>query len=121
MAHHQVSGASTCVLQQPIQLQEITHHLERPKEAKVTGSQTSFRLSETKGVQDDDSPVDLPSPTTHAAAKLERWNHPRSNLFKTMAAFWSFVVMGANDAAYGALIPYVSRLVDCKGANADMI
>jgi hypothetical protein len=25
-----------------------------------------------------------------------------------MAAFWSFVVMGSNDAAYGALIPYVS-------------
>jgi fucose permease len=29
-----------------------------------------------------------------------------------MAAFWSFVVMGSNDAAYGALIPYLQEYYD---------
>jgi fucose permease len=38
---------------------------------------------------------------------LERWNSPRTNLYRSGAAFWSFVVMGSNDAAYGALIPYL--------------
>lgn len=31
----------------------------------------------------------------------EKWNHPRSNILKTLATFWSFLVMGANDSAYG--------------------
>ncbi|KAL2832503.1 major facilitator superfamily domain-containing protein [Aspergillus cavernicola] len=39
--------------------------------------------------------------------ELERWNHPRSNIVKTFATFWAFLVMGANDAAYGPLIPYL--------------
>jgi hypothetical protein len=32
---------------------------------------------------------------------MERWNQSRSNVLKTLATFWSFLVMGANDAAYG--------------------
>ncbi|KAJ5237969.1 hypothetical protein N7489_008060 [Penicillium chrysogenum] len=31
----------------------------------------------------------------------EQWNHPRSNIAKTLATFWSFLIMGANDSAYG--------------------
>ncbi|KAL2697544.1 hypothetical protein AAEP93_011448 [Penicillium crustosum] len=37
----------------------------------------------------------------------EKWNHPRSNIAKTLATFWSFLIMGANDSAYGPLIPYL--------------
>lgn len=102
------TGSSTCVISPPLELQPIS----RPQDAKVAGSHTSFHLSDAdKGIRDDDSPTDLPSPTTQSAIQPERWNHPRSNLFKTMAAFWSFVVMGSNDAAYGALIPYVRHTV----------
>jgi hypothetical protein len=104
MSLHQNTGSSTCVISPPIELQPISSHPTKPQDAKVTG----LRLSDSKGFREDDSPSDLPSPTTHPAAKPEQWNHPRSNLFKTGAAFWSFVVMGSNDAAYGALIPYVS-------------
>lgn len=107
MALRQNGGSSTCVVEQSTELQDISH-LTKPQDAKIAESHTNFRLSDTKGFQEDDSPVDLPSPITHTAERLERWNHPRSNLFKTLAAFWSFVVMGSNDAAYGALIPYVS-------------
>jgi hypothetical protein len=108
MAFHQNNGSSTCVISPPVELQPISTQPAKPQDAKISGSRTSIRLSDAKGIQDDDSPVDLPSPTTHPAVKAEQWNHPRSNLFRTMAAFWSFVVMGSNDAAYGALIPYVS-------------
>jgi hypothetical protein len=106
MALHQNGTSSTCVISpDPIQLT----YLSKPQDAKVAGSHTSLRLSDSKGSQNDDPVENLPSPTTQAAEKLERWNHPRSNLFRTMAAFWGFVVMGSNDAAYGALIPYLQE------------
>ncbi|KAJ5766200.1 uncharacterized protein N7511_003816 [Penicillium nucicola] len=38
---------------------------------------------------------------TYAPPENEKWNHPRSNIAKTLATFWSFLVMGANDSAYG--------------------
>ncbi|CZR52009.1 related to tetracycline resistance proteins [Phialocephala subalpina] len=38
---------------------------------------------------------------------LERWNKPRINLYRYLAALYSFIIMGMNDAAYGALIPYL--------------
>jgi hypothetical protein len=39
--------------------------------------------------------------TLSSKVTKERWNHPRSNILKTLATFWSFLVMGANDSAYG--------------------
>lgn len=36
---------------------------------------------------------------------MERWNQSKSNIAKTAATFFGFLVMGANDAAYGAIIP----------------
>jgi len=32
---------------------------------------------------------------------VPEWNHPRINVYRTLAAFWSFIVLGMNDAAYG--------------------
>ncbi|KAI4721041.1 MFS general substrate transporter [Aureobasidium sp. EXF-10727] len=49
----------------------------------------------------------LPSPTVASHEALERWNLPRSNLYRTFAAFWGFAIMGMNDATYGAIIPYL--------------
>jgi hypothetical protein len=40
-------------------------------------------------------------PAGNVFPAVERWNHPRSNIYKTLATFWCFMVMGANDAAYG--------------------
>jgi hypothetical protein len=107
MASHQNGGSSTCVVEQPIELQDASSYLSKPQDAKVAASKTSLRLSD-QASRDDDPVENLPSPTTQAAEKLERWNSPRTNLYRSGAAFWSFVVMGSNDAAYGALIPYVS-------------
>lgn len=99
------SGSSTCVVE-PVELQDIANLVPRPEDAKTNGPRSSFHISETLGserrVSDDADPVEnLPSPTTAPAEKLERWNAPRTNLWRTLAAFWSFVVMGSNDAAYG--------------------
>ncbi|KAI1503502.1 MFS general substrate transporter [Biscogniauxia marginata] len=53
-------------------------------------------------------PLPLPRPST-ATEVVQRWNYPRANIPRVAACFWSFVVMGANDAAYGPLIPYIQK------------
>ena len=50
----------------------------------------------------------LPPPKT-AVAQLQKWNSPRINMFRCFATFWSFICLGANDGAYGALIPYIEK------------
>lgn len=54
----------------------------------------------------------LPSPTT-AVEALQRWNHPRTNTYRSFAAFWGFIVMGMNDAAYGVGLP-INLLYRCR-------
>lgn len=45
---------------------------------------------------------DETEPTTGSAAFAgEKWNNPKSNAYRLGAAFFSFLVLGANDAAYG--------------------
>ena len=43
------------------------------------------------------------SPPEHAVTAYAKWNESKSNIFKTMSTFFGFVIMGANDAAYGAI------------------
>ena len=38
---------------------------------------------------------------SHGFLVSEKWNHPRINIYRSFSTFWSFLVMGANDAAYG--------------------
>ena len=36
---------------------------------------------------------------------VERWNNPKINIYRYFSIIYTFVVLGMNDAAYGALIP----------------
>lgn len=88
---HDGGGASTVVLE----MEDIS--AQRPAKEEPASNHSSRDLSSNS----------LPSPTT-AVDVVERWNHPRSNIPKVGACFWAFIVMGANDAAYGvsdALLP----------------
>ncbi|EOD44270.1 putative mfs protein [Neofusicoccum parvum UCRNP2] len=42
-----------------------------------------------------------------AVVAVEKWNSTRINICRLAATFWAFLVMGGNDAAYGAIIPYL--------------
>lgn len=42
-----------------------------------------------------------PEQGDRATEVAQRWNYPPKNVPRIGACFWSFVVMGANDAAYG--------------------
>ncbi|KAF2846589.1 MFS general substrate transporter, partial [Plenodomus tracheiphilus IPT5] len=50
----------------------------------------------------------LPQPSTTVSV-VERWNQYRTNIFRTFATLFAFLIMGANDAAYGAIIPYLEE------------
>ena len=40
---------------------------------------------------------------------LQQWNYPRVNMLRVFATFWSFIILGLNDASIGALIPYLEE------------
>lgn len=58
---------------------------------------------DTDGQADEDGSPLHPS----VSRTVEGWNYPKGNTFRVAAVFWSLFVSGANDAAYGALIPYL--------------
>jgi hypothetical protein len=112
---YQNGTTTTCTIEPPsnpdtIELQNKDtshHHLTTQPEPAKKPPALGFSLHETSPLResqqndDNDPVVNLPSPTTQGAERLERWNSPRLNLWRSGAAFWSFVVMGSNDAAYG--------------------
>ncbi|KAI9163862.1 major facilitator superfamily domain-containing protein [Paramyrothecium foliicola] len=89
---------------------ETIYHSQMP--SKILGAQRSSQDdAKPRSLQEKDQKQDLmvlPPPST-ATSLPQRWNHPRSNISKVVACNWSFIVMGANDAAYGALIHYIER------------
>lgn len=95
-------GSSTAVMEvQPIPLTPLQKDTAGPSSTEPC---RQISKDGTPERPDDASP--LPPPTTATEIK-QRWNAPRSNIPRVAACFWSFVVMGSNDAAYGPLIPYI--------------
>lgn len=119
MALQQNGGSATYVMESPsVELNDLSHYISKPEDAKLAMAKPPS-INAGKTLQEKDPIERLPSPTTQADAKLERWNAPRGNVWRTLAAFWSFIVMGANDAAYGVCFSPRDTFV-CGDAAADM-
>jgi hypothetical protein len=41
------------------------------------------------------------TPRNSVVEQVQRWNQPRINIYRLGAAFWGFIIMGANDAVIG--------------------
>ena len=82
--------AHTTPSKEPVELQDVSNYLGHSEEAS------------DQAVSNNGS--DVPS---HAVTAYEHWNQSRGNIFKTFSTFFGFIIMGANDAAYGAIIPYL--------------
>ncbi|SLM40258.1 Major facilitator superfamily domain, general substrate transporter [Lasallia pustulata] len=80
------------------------HKIAQGKDTSTTSVEEGPRQSSNPGITG--AAIDHQSPTT-CVGRQERWNHPRINIARLFAAFYGFVIMGLNDAAYGALIPYL--------------
>ncbi|KAA8645094.1 MFS transporter [Aspergillus tanneri] len=52
---------------------------------------------------------------------LEKWNEPVINAWRVLAAFFSFIVVGANDGTYGALVPYLCDHYEVDYATVSVV
>jgi hypothetical protein len=55
----------------------------------------------------------LPQPSTTVSV-VERWNHPKANVYRTLAILYAFIIMGANDATYGVSITTLPIQASCQ-------
>jgi hypothetical protein len=62
---------------------------------------------ETKQVVDSvlESAREKVDSTVSSSSRLEQWNEPRINVYRYIAALYTFVIMGMNDSAYGVSAP----------------
>ena len=111
-AERQNGGSSTSVMEpielQPVRVKEDVPSISSKKAPSIAGrSLGSITPASHRSEDEADRNETLPSPTTAPAEVLQAWNKPRANVYRVCATFWSFVVMGLNDATYGAIIPYL--------------
>jgi hypothetical protein len=71
-----------------------------------TGSTTPLLSSRSESYvhyQTIISDQSLPNPNDlrNTEFQPEKWNEPRTNVWRVFATFYSFIVVGANDGAYG--------------------
>ncbi|OIW27747.1 tRNA wybutosine-synthesizing protein [Coniochaeta ligniaria NRRL 30616] len=82
-----------------------SHHTDttdvRPSDTEKHDLTTS-----TANTTEDEAPVPLTERERHEA-QLQKWNKPRVNLWRVLTTMYCFILMGMNDGALGALIPYI--------------
>ncbi|EFY91605.1 hypothetical protein MAC_02490 [Metarhizium acridum CQMa 102] len=84
----------------PVEPAPVKLDIKQPRVRPDAASGPSCILDENGGSE----------PCPHSAvAATERWNGSRTNVYRIAACFFSFLVMGANDSAYGPLIPYLEK------------
>ena len=101
--------ASSSYPTQAVELETLDFTRQVPKQPNPVLSSAGRRLGSHHEDQDQDeaNAADDEAIPPRAAAVVEKWNEPIGNVFRVGAVFFSLFVSGANDAAYGALIPYL--------------
>ena len=108
-----------------------TENRPQPTEVEMAPLASSAKtLAIDFGKETSSGPVDfsknadsaLPPPNNTVPA-LQRWNHPKTNMWRVFATFYSFIILGANDAAYGVRrlpqsIPNQVKLISVTGAHS---
>lgn len=84
-------------LQDEVFSSDVLDQTSFPKRASSKHEEAQEIETKLEAASDLAPPPPPPPPTITAA----RWNQPRSNIPKVFAAFWTFIVMGCNDAVYG--------------------
>jgi fucose permease len=123
MGIEQNNVGSSTVTVDPIELQTISaleKLPQKPKSFLVRHGVKRIQPTSSKPASDGNSSdrnESLPSPTT-AVEHIETWKSPAINIYRVLSTFWSFALMGMNDATYGAIIYY---LVDYYGLSYTIV
>ncbi|KAJ5200748.1 hypothetical protein N7491_008446 [Penicillium cf. griseofulvum] len=75
---------------------------QRPSWPPTPGEPAVYQYTSEATSPDTDE-----TPLLHARNVAPRWNESKTTIWKVTATFWCAFVMGANDAAYGAILPYL--------------
>lgn len=111
--HSSGSGSSTSVIDVPAPAQAAPQHLSKmepalPAEeirysATFAGPDAGGIMLGAMGAQ-----ARLEPESATAVSQSPKWNSSRLNVAKVLATFASFLLIGANDAAYGVRITLLS-------------
>ncbi|KAK4617672.1 Bypass of stop codon protein 6 [Fulvia fulva] len=113
------NGTSSTAVMEPVQLQPLSLKQETSSSKQPSVGGRSLRSIKTDDGSDDRN-ESLPSPTT-ASQPQETWRNPKGNIYKVSATFWAFIVMGMNDATYGAIIPYLQTYYNLRYAIVSLV
>lgn len=101
---------------------ESTTSLPRATFAPGGSPHTNLSHEQLHDQSHSPSSSSLPPPGgSPAVVPLERWNHPRQNVLRILAAFWSLLTMGAQDALSGALVTYMAAYYSLSYTAASLI
>jgi len=75
---------------------ETTLTVNKEDEKEVIAANLGDKSGET--VEDSNEEAEDP---TNEVNKLEKWNHPRINMYRYLTTLFCLILMGMNDAAYG--------------------
>ena len=89
---HDITDPSNLHLQEPIALQVVG-------QAASASQNSEAKSIKVQGVDENNGPF------AEVVTAQEAWNDPKINIWRVSAAFLGFMVLGANDACYGPLIP----------------
>ncbi|XDG05949.1 hypothetical protein ABKA04_005564 [Annulohypoxylon sp. FPYF3050] len=94
-------GSSTSVIElEPVYMSSAFPGQDAKGDPSIPAGLSRQASSRHSRVIFDQDTSSLPPPNL-VTETVQRWNYPRKNIPRIMSCFWSFVVMGANDAAYG--------------------
>ncbi|KAK3068943.1 hypothetical protein LTR53_013101 [Teratosphaeriaceae sp. CCFEE 6253] len=106
----QNTGATTVVMDpiplEPVRTRQDVLGTRNKRTPSISGKSLGSSHSEPNYADRNET---LPSPTTAPDEAVEVWNKPGINIYRVSATFWSFLIMGANDASYGPIIPYLEE------------
>jgi len=103
-----MASSSTGDKSSSIGLREIkTWHKSKDNFANGTGLYHGVESDQIPVVTAEQGLQDLHVPALPVDA-LQRWNAPRANMWRTFAAFYSFLILGLAGSAYGVCQEFLS-------------
>ncbi|TVY79934.1 Bypass of stop codon protein 6 [Fusarium oxysporum f. sp. cubense] len=79
------------------------------------------KSSQAKDCENATAPNPIRSIEIVEDLELQKWNYPKGNVPRLGFAFLSFIIAGMNDAAVGALVPYLEKYYDLNYTTVSLI
>lgn len=90
-----------------IQTEPVSFGTDAIELAPFPDSSTTTSVERKLGTTDHENVRDEENPPSTAVNALQKWNYPRANMWRVFACFWSFLVVGMNDGAYGVRSAFI--------------